>query len=96
MPTALQARQLASEAASTAQQGGGGQQVVDTMAAISTASARIVDIISVIDGIAFRPISWRSTPQSSSAPATRARLRRGGHRSAHLAGSAGAAKKSRH
>jgi len=53
--SAMQARQLASEAASTAQQGGQVvSQVVDTMAAISTASARIVDIISVIDGIAFQ------------------------------------------
>ncbi|MYM66675.1 HAMP domain-containing protein [Pseudoduganella sp. FT55W] len=52
---ALQARRLASDAAGTAQEGGQVvSQVVDTMAAISAASSRIVDIISVIDGIAFQ------------------------------------------
>jgi methyl-accepting chemotaxis protein len=50
-----QARQLAGEAAETAKRGGQVvAQVVDTMAAISDASHQIVDIISVIDGIAFQ------------------------------------------
>ncbi len=49
------ATQLASGAAGVAQRGGEAvQQVVDTMAAIDGASRRIVDIISVIDGIAFQ------------------------------------------
>jgi len=49
------ARQLAIEASKTAEQGGQVVgQVVDTMSAISAASSRIVDIISVIDGIAFQ------------------------------------------
>jgi len=52
---AAQARKLAGQAAQTAQDGGAVvRQVVDTMAAIRTASTRIVDIISVIDGIAFQ------------------------------------------
>jgi methyl-accepting chemotaxis protein len=52
---AAQARQLAGQAAQSAQDGGAVvRQVVDTMTAIRTASSRIVDIISVIDGIAFQ------------------------------------------
>ncbi|MYN47650.1 HAMP domain-containing protein [Pseudoduganella sp. FT93W] len=50
-----QARQLANEAAETAIQGGEVvAQVIETMAAINASSVRIVDIISVIDGIAFQ------------------------------------------
>ena len=52
---AKQANQLAHSASSTA--GKGGEvvaKVVDTMDAINTSSRKIVDIISVIDGIAFQ------------------------------------------
>lgn len=50
-----QARQLANDAAQTAVQGGQiVAQVIETMAAINSSSVRIVDIISVIDGIAFQ------------------------------------------
>ena len=52
---ARHANQLAIQAADVAQQGGKVVgDVVDTMAAIETASRRIADIISVIDGIAFQ------------------------------------------
>ena len=52
---ALQANQLAHSASSTASKGGEVvSQVVDTMQAINESSRRIVDIISVIDGIAFQ------------------------------------------
>ncbi|MFA9219493.1 MAG: methyl-accepting chemotaxis protein, partial [Sphingomonadaceae bacterium] len=52
---AVQAQQLATDAARTAEQGGAVVgQVVETMSAIRGASTRIVDIISVIDGIAFQ------------------------------------------
>jgi methyl-accepting chemotaxis protein len=52
---ARQANQLAIGAADVAQQGGQVvSKVVDTMGAINTASRKIVDIISVIDGIAFQ------------------------------------------
>jgi methyl-accepting chemotaxis protein len=52
---ARQANQLAASASSIAQQGGGVVgQVVDTMGAINDSSKKIVDIISVIDGIAFQ------------------------------------------
>jgi methyl-accepting chemotaxis protein len=49
------ANQLAASASATALQGGEVMaQVVDTMVAISASSRKIVDIISVIDGIAFQ------------------------------------------
>ncbi len=52
---ARQANQLAVGAADVAQQGGQVvNRVVDTMGAINAASRKIVDIISVIDGIAFQ------------------------------------------
>ena len=52
---ARQANQLALTASSVATQGGEVvAQVVDTMAAIDGSSKKIVDIISVIDGIAFQ------------------------------------------
>ncbi|MCO4855149.1 methyl-accepting chemotaxis protein [Herbaspirillum sp. WGmk3] len=52
---ALQANQLAHSASSTASKGGEVvSQVVDTMQAINESSRKIVDIISVIDGIAFQ------------------------------------------
>ncbi|MBB3213388.1 methyl-accepting chemotaxis protein [Herbaspirillum sp. Sphag1AN] len=52
---ALQANQLALSASETAVKGGEVvAQVVDTMEAINTSSKKIVDIISVIDGIAFQ------------------------------------------
>jgi methyl-accepting chemotaxis protein len=52
---ALQANQLAHSASSTASKGGEVvAQVVDTMQAINESSRKIVDIISVIDGIAFQ------------------------------------------
>ncbi|MBN9355686.1 methyl-accepting chemotaxis protein [Herbaspirillum huttiense] len=52
---ARQASQLAQSASSVAEQGGGVvSQVVDTMGAINASSRKIVDIISVIDGIAFQ------------------------------------------
>jgi len=52
---ALQANQLALSASETAVKGGAVvAQVVDTMSAINDSSRRIVDIISVIDGIAFQ------------------------------------------
>ena len=52
---AHQANQLAQSASSIAQQGGNVVgQVVDTMESISASSKKIVDIISVIDGIAFQ------------------------------------------
>ena len=52
---ARQANQLAGSASETAVRGGEVvAQVVDTMAAISEASKKVVDIIGVIDGIAFQ------------------------------------------
>ena len=52
---ARQAEQLAAAASTVATQGGAVvAQVVETMGAIDTSSRRIVDIISVIDGIAFQ------------------------------------------
>jgi methyl-accepting chemotaxis protein len=52
---AQQANALAQSASEVAQHSGGVvQQVVSTMSAISEASRRIVDIIGVIDGIAFQ------------------------------------------
>jgi methyl-accepting chemotaxis protein len=52
---ARQANQLAMGAADVAQQGGAVvSQVVETMGAINASSRKIVDIISVIDGIAFQ------------------------------------------
>ena len=52
---ARQANQLAQSASAVAQQGGTVvAQVVDTMGAINDSSRKIVDIISVIDGIAFQ------------------------------------------
>jgi methyl-accepting chemotaxis protein len=52
---ARQANQLAMGAADVAQQGGQVvSKVVDTMGAINASSRKIVDIISVIDGIAFQ------------------------------------------
>ncbi|WP_432241093.1 methyl-accepting chemotaxis protein [Herbaspirillum robiniae] len=52
---AMQANQLAHSASSTASRGGEVvAQVVDTMQAINESSRKIVDIISVIDGIAFQ------------------------------------------
>ncbi|WP_443115560.1 methyl-accepting chemotaxis protein [Herbaspirillum seropedicae] len=52
---ARQASQLANSASAVAEQGGGVvSQVVDTMGAINASSRKIVDIISVIDGIAFQ------------------------------------------
>jgi methyl-accepting chemotaxis protein len=52
---ARQANQLAASASEVAVRGGSVVgQVVDTMSAINTSSKKIVDIISVIDGIAFQ------------------------------------------
>jgi len=52
---ARQANQLATSASAVAQQGGTVVgQVVDTMGSINASSRKIVDIISVIDGIAFQ------------------------------------------
>ena len=52
---ARQANQLAANASHVAQRGGAVvNQVVDTMTAINTSSRKIVDIIGVIDGIAFQ------------------------------------------
>ncbi|WP_235923072.1 methyl-accepting chemotaxis protein [Rugamonas aquatica] len=52
---ARQANQLAQSASAVAQQGGTVvSQVVDTMGAINDSSRKIVDIIAVIDGIAFQ------------------------------------------
>ncbi|QYG10024.1 MCP four helix bundle domain-containing protein [Janthinobacterium sp. PAMC25594] len=52
---ARQANQLAKSASPVAQQGGSVvAQVVDTMGAINDSSRKIVDIIAVIDGIAFQ------------------------------------------
>jgi methyl-accepting chemotaxis protein len=52
---AMQANQLAHSASGTASRGGQVvAQVVDTMQAINESSKKIVDIISVIDGIAFQ------------------------------------------
>ncbi len=52
---ASQANQLATSASSVASEGGSVvQQVVSTMGAIDASSRKIVDIISVIDGIAFQ------------------------------------------
>ncbi|MFL9877077.1 methyl-accepting chemotaxis protein [Herbaspirillum rhizosphaerae] len=52
---AREANQLAATASNVALESGGiVQQVVDTMAAIDESSKKIVDIISVIDGIAFQ------------------------------------------
>jgi methyl-accepting chemotaxis protein len=52
---ARQASQLAHSASAVAEQGGGVvNQVVDTMGAINASSRKIVEIISVIDGIAFQ------------------------------------------
>ncbi|BEV16202.1 methyl-accepting chemotaxis protein [Herbaspirillum sp. DW155] len=53
--SAQQANALAASASSVAAEGGQAvQQVVQTMEAINTSSLKIVDIISVIDGIAFQ------------------------------------------
>jgi len=53
--SARDANQLAQSASQVAQRGGlVVDEVVDTMASINTASRRIVDIIAVIDGIAFQ------------------------------------------
>jgi methyl-accepting chemotaxis protein len=53
--SARQANQLALSASAVASQGGSVVgQVIDTMGAINTSSKKIVDIISVIDGIAFQ------------------------------------------
>jgi methyl-accepting chemotaxis protein len=52
---ARQANQLAQSASAVARQGGAVvSQVVDTMGAINDSSRKIVDIIAVIDGIAFQ------------------------------------------
>jgi methyl-accepting chemotaxis protein-1 (serine sensor receptor) len=52
---ALQANQLAAAASAVAQRGGSAVgQVVDTMKGMNDGSRRIVDIIGVIDGIAFQ------------------------------------------
>ena len=52
---ARQANQLAASASGVAAEGGAVvAQVVDTMSSINTSSKKIVDIISVIDGIAFQ------------------------------------------
>jgi methyl-accepting chemotaxis protein len=52
---AQQANELARSASSVSEQGGHVmQQVTDTMASINDSSRKIVDIISVIDGIAFQ------------------------------------------
>jgi methyl-accepting chemotaxis protein len=52
---AEQANRMAGDAARVAQQGGAMVgELVDTMGAINASSARIVDIIAVIDGIAFQ------------------------------------------
>ncbi|WP_044529366.1 methyl-accepting chemotaxis protein [Herbaspirillum sp. B65] len=52
---ARQANQLAASASSVAQQGGDVvSQVISTMGSINESSRKIVDIISVIDGIAFQ------------------------------------------
>jgi methyl-accepting chemotaxis protein len=52
---ARQANQLASSASAVAERGGAVvSQVVDTMASINESSKKIVDIIGVIDGIAFQ------------------------------------------
>jgi methyl-accepting chemotaxis protein-1 (serine sensor receptor) len=52
---ARQANQLAESASTVAEKGGAVvSQVVDTMASINESSKKIVDIISVIDGIAFQ------------------------------------------
>ena len=52
---ARQANQLAATASETARRGGGVvSQVVSTMSAITDSSKKVVDIISVIDGIAFQ------------------------------------------
>ena len=52
---ARQANALAVTASEVAVKGGdGGRQVVDTMASINESSRKIVDIIGVIDGIAFQ------------------------------------------
>ncbi|MRT31460.1 methyl-accepting chemotaxis protein [Herbaspirillum sp. CAH-3] len=52
---AREANQLARNASDIAKQGGAiVDEVVDTMAAINTSSRKIVDIIGVIDGIAFQ------------------------------------------
>ncbi|TWC71410.1 methyl-accepting chemotaxis protein [Herbaspirillum sp. SJZ099] len=52
---AMQANQMAHSASTTASRGGEVvAQVVDTMQAINASSRKIVDIISVIDGIAFQ------------------------------------------
>ncbi|MFG6413209.1 methyl-accepting chemotaxis protein [Roseateles sp. DC23W] len=53
--SAVRANQLASDAAAVARRGGGVvDEVVTTMQRISASSAKIADIISVIDGIAFQ------------------------------------------
>ncbi len=72
--SARQANQLASSAAQVAARGGEVvSQVVSTMDEINASSKKISDIIGVIDGIAFRPTSWPSTPPSKRpVPASRA------------------------
>ena len=58
--SARTANDLAQNASDIAARGGSVvSQVVDTMRGIDQASKKIADIIGVIDGIAFRPTSWR-------------------------------------
>ena len=70
---ARQANELAAGASAVAVRGGEAVgNVVSTMAAINRSSHQIADIVSVIDGIAFRPTSWRSMPRwRRRAPANR-------------------------
>ena len=58
--SAREANALAASAFTVAQSGGQSvSEVVQTMHRIDHSSKKIVDIIAVIDGIAFRPTSWR-------------------------------------
>ncbi len=82
---ARQANQLAGSASEVAGRGGAVvAQVVDTMAAINASSKQIVDIIGVIDGIAFQTniLALECGGRSGARRRTGPRLRRGGGRSA--------------